>query len=313
MTLDTTAFGLNLHLPDAVGNLRQRALVPGWPSLRFEWASSRAIDAEWGGANVESLIAAPLADDDRQLLVQRAASRYRLRLGSVGDYLLAGDGRLACAPVAAADQATWERFLGAQVLPLASVLAGREVLHASAVAMDGLVVAFAGRSGVGKSTVAARLVLAGAQPYCDDVVAVAAGRDEVVAFPGLGQLRLEPSTATELEAPLPAAWRGTIPDATGKLCLPVDVPSGSHSLDAIYLLERTAADALTVTASRAAQDLIGATFNLIVRTPERLLHHLDVCSRISARVPVFRVVVPAGADAYDVSGRLAEHACTYLR
>ena len=60
----------------------------------------------------------------------------------------------------------------AQVLPLAAVLRGTHVLHASAVALAGRAVAFMGRSGVGKTTLAGRIVAHGARLMTDDVLAV---------------------------------------------------------------------------------------------------------------------------------------------
>ena len=56
----------------------------------------------------------------------------------------------------------WERLLFAQVLPLASALRGRELFHASAVALDGGASRSSGCPAPGKSSVAAHLVSRGA-------------------------------------------------------------------------------------------------------------------------------------------------------
>ena len=54
-----------------------------------------------------------------------------------GEHLISPDGlRLRCLP-REAPRESWQRFLIAQVLPFAAVLKGLEVLHASAVAIDG--------------------------------------------------------------------------------------------------------------------------------------------------------------------------------
>ena len=55
------------------------------------------------------------------------------------------DGREAACEADAVTVERTERFLFAQVLPLAAVLQGLDVMHASAVAWDGGVVAFVGR------------------------------------------------------------------------------------------------------------------------------------------------------------------------
>jgi ABC-type multidrug transport system ATPase subunit len=51
----------------------------------------------------------------------------------------------------------------AQVLPLAAVLRGIDVLHASAVALAAGPIAFLGGSGAGKTTLASRIVARGAR------------------------------------------------------------------------------------------------------------------------------------------------------
>jgi hypothetical protein len=45
-----------------------------------------------------------------------------------------------------------------------------------------------------------------------------------------------------------------------------------------------------------------------LRSPDRLLVHLDVCARIGAAVPAFEVVVPRGVPAALVAATVREHA-----
>lgn len=74
-----------------------------------------------------------------------------------------------------------------RVLPFASALQGRVVLHASAVAMQRDVHAFVGASGAGKSTLAGLLRSRGAVPYADDLLPCRAENGHVVALsPGGG-------------------------------------------------------------------------------------------------------------------------------
>ena len=73
------------------------------------------------------------------------------------------------------------------------------VLHASAVSLDGGVVAFLGHSGHGKSTTAATLHARGAAIVADDVVAVDLGAPGgPAALPGFPLLKLWPDAVTAL-------------------------------------------------------------------------------------------------------------------
>jgi hypothetical protein len=78
-------------------------------------------------------------------------------------------------------------------------LRGQTVLHASAVAVDGSVLAFVGQSGRGKSTVAALLCVDGAELVTDDVLTVDVG-PPVICEGSAGELRLRAAAAPIAEA-----------------------------------------------------------------------------------------------------------------
>ncbi len=71
------------------------------------------------------------------------------------------------------------------------------ILHASAVSMEDGVVAFLGRAGEGKSTVAAKLCRAGYPLVTDDVLLIEAHEGELRAVPSYPGIRLSTSTLTE--------------------------------------------------------------------------------------------------------------------
>lgn len=66
------------------------------------------------------------------------------------------------------------------------------VLHASAVAVDGTAVAFLGKEGWGKSTLAAALYHRGHSVVADDVTAVNVDGNVPIVYPGFPQLKLGP-------------------------------------------------------------------------------------------------------------------------
>ena len=78
----------------------------------------------------------------------------------------------------------WQRLLFAQVLPLAATLQGLELLHASAVELEGQALGFVAPSGTGKTSVAAHVVAAAWNLLTDDVLAVEADAAERLVTPG---------------------------------------------------------------------------------------------------------------------------------
>lgn len=75
---------------------------------------------------------------------------------------------------------------------------GLLVLHASAVEINGIAVAFLGEKGWGKSTLAAYLQEQQHNLLADDVVAIDLSSDKVSVLPGFPQLKLWPSAAEYL-------------------------------------------------------------------------------------------------------------------
>lgn len=83
------------------------------------------------------------------------------------------------------------------------------VLHASALDVGGRVVAFCGAPGMGKSTLAAVLSLAGMPLMTDDVLRVSFGADLPLAWPGATESRLRHSAFRLTEQGAPSAVRVT--------------------------------------------------------------------------------------------------------
>jgi hypothetical protein len=115
---------------------------------------------------------------------------------------------------------------------------GQLLLHASAAAVDGRAVAFAGPKGAGKSTLLAALVQAGCPPMADDLCFI-----EPVAgalprlWPAPGRLRLKPDSAQALGLDAgPAADREV--SGSGKLELPLDALACPDALPlaAVFIL-----------------------------------------------------------------------------
>lgn len=97
-------------------------------------------------------------------------------------HLSAGGNVLRCA--ISESGSAWQRVLLDTVLWTISLLKGFELLHAGAVVTSQGLIALVGPRGAGKTTLAIELLQQGGVLFADDIVALAACGDEVIAHPG---------------------------------------------------------------------------------------------------------------------------------
>lgn len=135
---------------------------------------------------------------------------------------------------ATADEATRQHLVLGPGIYSTLVQRERPALHASAVVVDDVAVAFSGATGRGKSTAAAACYAAGHGVLADDVTAVLVADDRPRVAPGAGRLRIAPEAASALglETDGPGA---TAEERT------VDVSNGAREsavpLAIVYVLE----------------------------------------------------------------------------
>jgi hypothetical protein len=132
----------------------------------------------------------------------RRADGYLLRVPRMADFVVSANGRrVRCHARRSLPGATFRHLLLDQVLPLALSRLGRLVLHASAVHVPGLgAIAFVGRAGRGKSTIAAALAADGCPLVTDDCLVVhpGAGNAPPLVFPAYPGVRLWQDAAEAL-------------------------------------------------------------------------------------------------------------------
>ena len=174
--------------------------------------------------------------------------------------------------------------------------------------IDGSAVLIAGPPGAGKSSLAAALVRAGGQLLSDDAVALQLRENELVAHAGSVMLQLRPAEDRQLSPQGRAALGRPASCASGKhryvsANVPAAVPLGS-----MFLLEQSIEQpAVERLAAVDPFELIGSTFNLSVRTPQRLRRQLDVVSMIASRGLAHRLRVHPQVDAARLAAMLREH------
>lgn len=187
-------------------------------------------------------------------------------------------------------------YLTGPILGFVLRLRGRLALHASAVLIDGAVVAFVGTSGLGKSTIAAAFAQQHAVVLTEDLLALepSTGSDQVLAHAGCDYVRLWPDSAALLNEsglePFTRTW--------DKLRFPLSSSRLEHApLGLVYLLDprglRTAdASSVQLSVAQALMALVPETYlSLLLPTTERV-RELTALSDLVRRIPVRRLSPP---------------------
>jgi hypothetical protein len=263
----------------------------------------KELDPLWAEQG-ERIFEPPYPDGRTRFTVDRTRRSFRLWFEGYGRWSVSEDGaNVACESSPEVSEATRERFLFAQALPLAAALQGFELMHASAISTRTGVAAFIGVSGAGKSSIALRLLLRGRGFVTDDVLSLRPGPQAPVVHPG------PPFMA------VPIADEGLIGDGQGPLGRPVGVSDKVHvspsapgcvlPLRAVFYLETAPKLALSALAEPQALRLLASGFAPYLTTPERLARHLEITHLISTVVAQFRLQVPR-TDCFDAAAEAVD-------
>ncbi len=295
-----SAFGLDLDIDPAI---RVPGLGTGAGGGAGAAATTVRLDPEglrrrWepGAGGAQRM--RELAAGERTLLTVDLAepAGYLLDAAGVARVLVSADGReVLCDPDPA--EPDWAFILAAQALPLAATLRGFEVLHASGVVNGAGAVLFTGEPGAGKSSLAAAMLRAGAALLGDDAIALGEENgEEILAHPGTGSLYLRAAESERLSDAERERLGPTVGFA-GRDRVAIS-PASAAPLAALFLLERAEAGPEIEPLEEVDPfELLAATFNLSVRTPERLVRQLDLVGSLAAGGLVHRLRILPGGDA----------------
>ncbi len=293
------AFGLELALADGIS-------VPGLDGPRVDTGAFATVrldvgdelDARWECAAPERT--RQHGDDHDPLLTVDwdVDGGYLVSAPTYGRFLVDSEGTdVLCAPESA--EADWHAMLVGQVLPLAATLRGFEVFHASGVVLDGRALLFSSQSRGGKSSLAVRLALRGARLLSDDAVCV---DQSLVAYPGSLIVHVRPAEHELMTHAERTGLESLSSPERARFLAPAGEPA---PIGGFYLLERaTDGPWLERLDAVSPLDLLGATFNLSVIEAGRLQRQLDLCARIGAEVPAYRVRIGPGLGASELADRL---------
>jgi len=301
------AFGLHLDLDPRIeipglawdGGASARA---SGPSTRV-WLDPDELERRWRPVSTAARRMRELGDGESTVLSVDLAepAGYLLEASGVGRVLIDTDGsELLCDPDPARDD--WAFILSAQALPLAATLRGYEVLHAAGVVLGGEAVLFAGAPGAGKSSLAAALLRRGGQLLSDDAVAIEWQGGSLLAHPGAGALYLRGAEQERLSDRERGRLGASVPFLNRHRYAPEPAREPAP-FGALFLLER-AGEGPVVERIEGGDPfaLLGSTFNLSVRSAERLTRQLDAVGTIAATERVYRLRIHPGSDATTVAG-----------
>ena len=302
------AFGLCVESESPIPGLRPLDAGSREPRVRLQISVPRVLP------EAPAPVMAQRAANGRLLasLEQLEGGDHRMFAAGFGCYDVSADGgQITCHPAPGATEWVWQRFLLGQAMPFAAALNGIEPFHASAVVMDDEVVAIAGRSGSGKSSIALELASRGLPFFTDDVVGITRAGTCVA---GAEVANIRDRSLRE------RAERGRYPFGPvlgrSEASLRVFVHAEPHPrpMRAVYYLDRRARS--PVRQFRADGDpfmLLAHTFNRLVQTPQRLERQLDACARLAAVARQVHVRAPDWLPAGELAALIALHADERVR
>lgn len=305
------AFGLDLHSTYEIPGL---APADGADPVRRTSCSREPadeLDRDWldGGAETSRELRLP---DGRLFMSIRRHPRlgYRIWAPRHGRHVVSADGTRIRSALPRRASLGWQRLFFAQPLPLAAALQGLEVLHASAVGIDGRAIAFTAPSGTGKSSLAAHLVAAGATFLTDDVLAVESADGGVLAYPGPARAAVA-THEVHLLTPLGRSRLGRRIGATDKPQFEPPLAAAPLPLAIMYRLSRGDGQGRLQFREHVPPEprlILASCFLPYLRTTERLLNQLSVCAAVTASVRLFDLTIPGSVSAQAAATIALAHA-----
>lgn len=213
-----------------------------------------------------------------------------LRYEGVGSFLIRGGNEIVVDAESGLDEALTRNFVLGPAMGSLLHQRGLLVLHASAVAVDGLAALFLGDSEWGKSTTAAACYRAGYPLVADDTTAIELGGPRAAAVPAIPRIKLWPESMEALA--LDPSSHDRVHAELDKRQLPAerDFPRESVPIGAIYVLSEGEPGIEPLTGQPAVIEVVRHSYavDLLQATGTQGRHFLQ-CSDLVSRVPVRRL------------------------
>ena len=293
-------------------------LLCGWHTCSDIPLTSVPTSARRGESDIHIQIASgfsPIAKNGRRVVFEHSTERSLIKIEDVADFEVKGGRQILVWPAAGATQKDIEIFLFGPAWAALCHQRGILPLHASAIVTGKGITAFAGHSGVGKSTTAAWLNSFGYELIADDILPVSFNRNSIPgAWPYLRRLKLHPDPIIQL-AFAPAEMVSETLDKGRYFVRPKRTGDDKwRRLDRIYLLENEVTDSHApieqITGVDAVHALVDQTyhFNFILGN-RRFGDHLAFCTRLASKILIYRV---RRSQLSDAGKKLGSLICAHL-
>lgn len=173
------------------------------------------------------------------------------------------------------------------------------VLHASAVRINGGVIAFVGEKGMGKSTMTAAFHARGHAMVADDLVAIDTDGALPLAYPGFPQLKLFPESAALLGGDTRTLPRVHPDFEKRSRSAKNGFATASLPLHRIFALHDADSFAIeSISGATALMELVRHSYLLgFLEATGTMAAHFRQATTLAARVPIARLLRPRSLDA----------------
>jgi hypothetical protein len=238
-----------------------------------------------------------LSADQWYTFTRLPSGEFLLRYAGLCDFVVDADLRRAVVHTGrGADGDMVPVLATGALLSFVLIMSGEPVLHASAVDIGGRALAFVGRSGMGKSTMATLCCAAGGRLITDDVLRLTPG-PAPRCYLGTGELRLRIAAAELAESfgdvpdsrPTADGRDALSPEVWGRDLVPlaaIVVPLPNHEASTFRVVRLGPMDALTA--------LVAFPRILGWQEPPTSARQFKLMGEVSNAVPVYAVDVPWG-------------------
>ena len=236
----------------------------------------------------------PVVEDTGRFVFQHTPEYSVIKVKGVANFEIRGGTQIRVWPATEATQKDIEIFLFGQVWATLCYQRGVFPLHASAIATEKGITAFAGHSGAGKSTTAALLNSLGHELIADDILPISFEHNSIPgAWPYIRRLKLRHG---------PIAQFGFTPteivseDLDNEKFFVRAEHSDSHEwrrLDRVYLLDDdlySVGPVEEISGAEAVRALVDQTYHFkFILDTRRFADHLEFCTRLASKIRIYRL------------------------
>lgn len=240
---------------------------------------------------------------------------YLLRFPDLADFIVSADGTEVIAwPAENVDETTLEHLYINQLMPLALSRQGRPAFHASVVAVPGGSVAFLGKTGMGKSTLAASFALDESAFLTDDALLVQEAAGGFLAMPSHASLRLWEDSVGSLASEEIATAESISYSSKTRLLAGKALLHGDEPLPLLgaYLLGEQSSHEVEIRPLNGLERYmawVSNSFLLDIEDHELLARHFEWTHKMSDTIPTFALDYPRDYGILpDVRQAVRQHA-----